>query len=64
MEGKLTSQPRTLKELAAYYKVSARTMKKWLSCKTLEHIIPESGYFYSIKQVKFIVAHLGDNDDI
>lgn len=59
---KITDKPRTLKELAAYYEVDTRTFKSWLNCKALEGIKPESGYYYSINQVKKIVEHLGEND--
>lgn len=58
----LTSKPRTLKEFANYYQVSPKTFKNWLDCKTLNGIKPESGYYYSIAQVKLIVDHLGSND--
>lgn len=58
------SKPRTLSELAAYYEVDVRTFKKWLDCPTLINIRPESGRFFSIKQVKVIIGHLGCNDPI
>lgn len=57
------SKPRTLKELAAYYDVDKRTLKKWLSCATLGSLKPETGRFFSIRQVKVIVAHLGSNEE-
>lgn len=56
----LTAQPRTLKEIAIYYKVDTKTVKKWLSCNTLKDIKPESGRYYSIRQLKLIVEHLGE----
>lgn len=59
---KIASRPRLLKELAEYYKVSTKTMKKWLSCNTLSSVVPEIGNFYSIRQVKEIINHLGEND--
>ena len=58
------SKPRTLKELAAYYEVDKRTLKKWLSCDTLGGIRPETGRFFTINQVKIIVAHLGSNEEM
>ena len=58
------SKPRTLSELAAYYEVDVRTFKKWLDCETLKNVRPESGRFFSIKQVKVIIDHLGDNEPI
>jgi len=63
MTEKLDSKPRTVGELARYYCVSVKTFKKWLGCDTLKHIHPETGRFYSIKQVKEIINHLGSNED-
>lgn len=63
MKEPIWSKPRTLKEMAAYYAVDKRTLKKWLSCATLGSIKPETGRFFSIRQVKVIVAHLGDNEE-
>ena len=62
MTEKITDRPRTLKELANYYKVSQKTFKSWLSCDTLHFIKPEKGYYYSILQIKQIVGHLGECD--
>ncbi len=61
---RIFDKPRTLSQLAAYYEVDIRTFKKWLACDTLSNIKPEVGRFYSIKQIKAIVMHLGDNDPI
>lgn len=61
---RITSKPRTISELAAYYQVDVRTFKQWMSCPTLCEIRPEKGRFYSIKQVRVIVGHLGDNEEI
>lgn len=58
------SKPRTLKELANYYKVDKRTFKKWLSCPTLSDVRPERGYYFSVKQVQIIIKHLGSNEKI
>ena len=58
------SKPRTLKELAAYYEVDKRTLKKWLSCPTLANIRPETGYYFSVNQIKTIIKHLGSNEEI
>jgi hypothetical protein len=57
---KLTSKPRTLKELAIAYSVSKQTFKGWLSIEELKEVKPETGYYYSIKQVKIIIEHLGE----
>lgn len=56
----ITSKPRTLKELASFYSVAPKTFKSWLNCPTLQHVHPESGNYYSIKQVQEIVNHLGE----
>lgn len=56
----IQSKPRTLKELAILYSVSPKTFKSWLNCPTLQHIRPEKGNYYSVKQVKEIVNHLGE----
>lgn len=58
------SKPRTLSELAAYYEVDVRTFKKWLEVPQLKDIRPESGRFFSIKQIKVIIDHLGGNEPI
>lgn len=62
MAERIDSKPRTLKELAIYYDVSYQTLKNWLKCEHLKGIIPERGYYFSIKQVKIIIEHLGRND--
>lgn len=59
---RIDSKPRTLKELAQYYNVDRATFKKWLQCQTLAHVRPEVGRYYSIKQVKEIINHLGSNE--
>lgn len=64
MNGPIWSKARTLKELAAYYGVDKRTLKKWLACPTLAGIRPETGRYFSISQVKTIVSHLGSNEDM
>lgn len=61
---KIASRPRLLKELANYYHVSAKTMRKWLMCESMKHIVPECGNYYSINQVKIIVGHFGEEDNI
>lgn len=58
------AKARTLKELAIYYGVDKRTLKKWLACPTLGGITPETGRYYTIAQVKTIVCHLGTNEEI
>jgi hypothetical protein len=57
---KITYKPCTLKELAVLYHVSIKTMRKWLGCDSLKNIVPERGYYYSIRQVKLIMEHLGE----
>lgn len=59
MKDLIDSKPRTIGELAAYYRVDRRTFRKWMSCPSLSGIRPETGRFFSIKQVKTIIEHLG-----
>lgn len=51
-------KPYNLKELAAMYGVSARTLNKWLA-PFGDQIGKRIGYFYTIPQVKLIFLHLG-----
>ncbi|MBQ9434924.1 MAG: hypothetical protein IJU33_02220 [Bacteroidales bacterium] len=60
MNEPLTSRPRTLKEIATYYNVDVKTVKNWLSCDTLKDVQPEKGRYYSIRQLKRIIEHLGE----
>ena len=55
---KLEDKPRLLKEIAEYYQVHPSTVSRWLKCDTLKHI-RKNGYYYTINQLKEIVAHLG-----
>jgi hypothetical protein len=51
-------RPRNLKELAALYCISSRTLKKWLL--PLEKKLGKRiGYYYTIPQVKKIFSFLG-----
>lgn len=59
----ICSKPRTIGELAAYYSVDRATFKKWIQCETLKDIRPEVGRYFSIRQVRSIVAHFGSVDD-
>jgi len=56
----IAAKPRMLKELASAYSVNQKTFKAWLSCKTLSHIKPDNGYYYSIRQITEIISHLGE----
>ncbi len=57
----LTARPRTLKELAAAYGVSTKTMRKWIvACPAIAFTKPLTGYYYSILQVQQIVEALGE----
>lgn len=58
----IDAKPRLLCELAVYYDVSRNTMRKWLNSDSLAHIKPETGNYFSVKQVKMIVEHLGRNE--
>lgn len=60
MNEPLTAKPRTLKDIAIYYNVDVKTLKNWMSCETLKDIKPEKGRYYSIRQVKLIIQHLGE----
>lgn len=64
MNQRIDSRPRTVGELAAYYGVDRRTFRKWLLCPSLQGIRPETGRFYSIKQIRIIINHLGSNEPI
>lgn len=55
----ITDKPRTLSELASFYSVDVKTFKKWLACDQLSHIDKQRiGNYYSICQIKEIIAHL------
>ena len=64
MTQRIDSKARTISELAAYYGVDPRTFRKWLACPTLGGIKPETGRFFSIKQIRLIINHLGSNETI
>ena len=51
-------KPYNLKELAALYGVSARTLNKWLK-PFGDQVGKRIGYFYTIPQVKMIFLNLG-----
>ncbi|HQB20416.1 MAG TPA: hypothetical protein PK495_07550, partial [Bacteroidales bacterium] len=58
---KLTDKPRTLSEIANFYSVSKKTMKKWLDCETLRPILRNKvGSYYSIYHIEKIIEHLGE----
>lgn len=57
-KNRISDSPKTLTELASFYRVSTRTFKKWLNYDSLKDIKPV-GYFYSIKDIDKIVSHLG-----
>ena len=58
---KITDRPRTLTEIANFYKVDKKTMKKWLDCKTLNSSFTDKvGIYYSILHLETIVSHLGE----
>ncbi len=52
-------QPYTHKELAAHYRCSAKTFRRWL-LQIAEDIGPRAGHFYSPRQVRIIVEKLGE----
>lgn len=58
---KLTGSPRILKELAQAYGVSKKTLKSWLACDSLKHVLGDKiGNYFTIAQVQAIVDHLGE----
>jgi len=63
MKDRIDSKPRTTGELAAYYSVSKSTFRKWMQVPSLASIRPEVGRYYSIRQVKMIVEHLGEKGE-
>lgn len=55
----ITNKPRTLKDLAEFYSVDIRTMRSWLDCPQLKHILDNKiGNYFSIAQIREIIAHL------
>lgn len=58
---KITDRPRTLTEIANFYQVDKKTMKKWLECNTLiPYFSDKIGTYYSILHLEIIVKHLGE----
>ena len=56
---KVKLRPMTKSELAAHYKVSLKTLKKWLEPFSKD-IGPYRGRCYTVKQIKIIFDKLGD----
>lgn len=54
----LTAKPRTLNDLARFYKVDKRTVKKWLKPFSNE-IGAKAGNYYTIKQLTVIIDKIG-----
>jgi len=54
-----TIQPYTLKQLAALYRCTERTLNKWLK-QLKKDLGPRVGHFYNPKQVRVIVERLGE----
>ena len=59
---RLDSKPRTIKELAAAYSVSQRTMRKWLRRHPQTALIYQfrGGYYFTILDVRRIMQALGE----
>ncbi len=53
----LTDKPRTTGEIATFYKVDIKTLKKWLELHK-EYIGQRIGNYYTIKQLKKIIEVL------
>ena len=58
MENSIELRPRNLKELAALYRISYKTLKKWLEPHD-KKIGKRIGNYYTIPQVKKIYRLLG-----
>jgi len=61
--GKITDKPRKSYELAEYYEVDLRTFKSWLELSPELSAIKnkKKGHYFSVKEVRAIVEHLGEN---
>lgn len=62
-QGTLATHPRTLGEIAEYYHVSARTVRRWLKRAGLEELTVRRGSgsrFYTILELRRIAEALGD----
>ena len=58
VEGDIPIRLATLKELAAYYGISTKTLKRRMAAFA-EELGPRIGNYYSVFQVATIVKHLG-----
>lgn len=56
-------KPYTIIQLAGLYGVSGKTLRRWLTPFTIE-IGDKSGHYYTIAQVKIILAKLGVPGDL
>ncbi len=57
-DGSPIMKPYTTKELAELYKVSIPTFQKWL-LKFKDELEEKRGWYWSIRQVKYIFERLG-----
>ncbi len=61
MPSDLVNHPQLLKQLAAAYGVSCKTMKQWIVlCERIPFSRPAIGYYYSPAEVRQIVEALGE----
>ncbi len=55
----ITIQPYTFKELAALYRCTGKTFRKWLR-QIEDELGPRAGHCYCPRQVRIIVERLGE----
>jgi len=63
-EGMLSDHPRTMKELAAYYGVGHRVVRRWMRNNGLADLARRrgtgQGYYYTIAELRRIAQVLGE----
>ncbi len=63
-EVNLSDRPRTLKEVAAYYGVSARVVRGWLCCHQLRDLAYRRGtgrgYYFTVAELRRMAEVLGE----
>lgn len=55
---RLKLKPYTKKELASIYQISVRCLTSWIQ-RIKPEVGPKQGKYYTIRQVKIILDHLG-----
>lgn len=63
-EGMLSDHPRTLKEVAAYYAVSTKVVRRWLQCHGLGDLACRRGtgmgYYFTVAELRRMAEVLGE----